>query len=203
MDTNNKPLYLPDVQSIALDHLQAQVGAWLLQMWGPLSAGDVPERVQRFQEEANELCQSMGLTREEAYKLVDYTWDRPVGEPHQEVGGAMTTLAALCFASGLDLQTATAAEFNRCNNPAVMQRIREKQALKPKSSPLPGPTEIDWVAERAAFHQRHPMPDGVVMYNSLNLRNAAYGYVHLRNISAAINHDKLWIGWRDCVEAHQ
>jgi hypothetical protein len=203
MNNDSKPLYLSDVQSIALDVLQAQVGAWLLQMWGPLSAGDVPERVQRFQEEANELCQAMGLTRKEAHMLVEYTWDRPVGEPHQEVGGAMTTLAALCFASGLDLQAATAAEFNRCNGPAVMQRIREKQALKPKSSPLPGPTEIDWAAERELFHQRHPMPEGVILYNSPSLRNAAYGYEHVRCISAAISHDKLWFGWRSCVEAHQ
>jgi len=203
MDNNNKPLYLSDVQSIALDHLQGQVGSWLIQMWGEGPAFNTAERVQRFQEESNELCQAMGLTREEAHMLVDYTWNRPAGEPFQEVGGAMTTLAALCYAAGLDLQAATVAEFNRCNGPAVMQRIREKQALKPKSSPLPGPTEIDWAAEREAFHKCYPMPEGVVLYKSPSMRNAAYGYEHTRYISAAISQDKLWFGWRSCVEAHQ
>jgi hypothetical protein len=203
MNSDDKPLHLNDAQPIALDHLQQQVGAWLIKMWGEEAAFNTAERVQRFQEEANELCQALGLTREEAHMLVDYTWNRPVGYPAQEVGGAMTTLAALCFATGLDLPGCAATEFNRCNSPDTMQRIREKQALKPKSSPLPGPTPINWAAERELFHKAHPMPAGVRMYHTASLRDSGYGYVHIRDIAAAINHDKLWFGWRDCVEAHR
>ncbi|MCA8120485.1 hypothetical protein LGN07_17320 [Burkholderia cepacia] len=77
------------------------------------------------------------MTREEAHELVDYTWSRPVGEPTQEVGGVMVTLAALCLANGLDMHAAGETELARINVPETVAKIRAKQAAKPKHSPLP------------------------------------------------------------------
>jgi hypothetical protein len=77
------------------------------------------------------------MTREEAHALVDYTWSRPKGERFQEVGGVMVTLAALCLANGLDMHAAGETELARITEPATMERIRAKQAAKPKHSPLP------------------------------------------------------------------
>ncbi len=42
-----------------------------------------------------ELVQAVGTSREDALRLVEYVYTRPVGELRQEIGGVMVTLAAL------------------------------------------------------------------------------------------------------------
>ncbi|MFX5747833.1 hypothetical protein ABTE19_23195, partial [Acinetobacter baumannii] len=74
---------------------------------------DLPERNHRFFEEATELVQSTGMTQSEAHQLVDYVYGRPVGEPVQEVGGVMVTLAALCLAAKMDMHAAGETELAR------------------------------------------------------------------------------------------
>jgi hypothetical protein len=75
------------------------------------------------------------MTRSEAHQLVDYTFDRPVGELHQEVGGVMVTLAALCLASNANMHESGETELARIWT--KIEKIRAKQAAKPKHSPLP------------------------------------------------------------------
>ncbi|WP_233343681.1 hypothetical protein [Burkholderia cepacia] len=116
---------------------QQRVQPWMLACFGAEIAADRAERNHRFFEEAGELVQACGMTREEAHALVDYTWSRPVGEPTQEVGGVMVTLAALCLANGLDMHAAGETELARINVPETIAKIRAKQAAKPKHSPLP------------------------------------------------------------------
>ncbi|CAJ6623350.1 Uncharacterised protein [Burkholderia pseudomallei] len=123
---------------VAQASFQQRVQPWMLTCFGAEISADVPERNHRFFEESGELVQSRGMTREEAHALVDYTWSRPVGEPTQEVGGVMVTLAALCLANGLDMHAAGERELARVNEPSMIDRIRAKQATKPKHSPLPG-----------------------------------------------------------------
>ena len=77
---------------------QICVGLWIKACLGPLIAADVTERNHRFLEEALELVQSKGCTASEAHQLVDYVFNRPIGEPFQELGGVMVTLAALANA---------------------------------------------------------------------------------------------------------
>lgn len=122
---------------------QSKVAEWLHLCFGDVIALDKKERCYRFQEEANELTQSMGLTREEAHSLVDYTWDRPIGEPHQELGGVMVTLAALCYASEMDMEAGGFVELARIMQPDVIERIRQKQKTKPHQSALPGVASIE------------------------------------------------------------
>ncbi|WP_241238586.1 UPF0175 family protein [Burkholderia gladioli] len=117
--------------------LQSRVQPWMLECFGPTIAADRVERNHRFLEEALELVQSLGCTASEAHQLVDYTFGRPVGEPAQEVGGVMVTLAALCLANTLDMHAAGEAELARISAPAMVKKIRAKQAAKPKHSPLP------------------------------------------------------------------
>ncbi|WP_063814347.1 hypothetical protein [Burkholderia cepacia] len=116
---------------------QARVQEWMLTCFGSEISADSDERCDRFYEEAGELVQARGMTRERAHALVDYTWSRPVGEASQEVGGVMVTLAALCSANDLDMQAAGEAELARINVPSTIEKIRAKQAAKPKHSPLP------------------------------------------------------------------
>ena len=114
---------------------QCDVEPWLEACFGEEIASDKVERNHRFLEEALELVQSTGCTQSEAHQLVDYVFNREVGEPHQETGGVMVTLAALCIANGLDMEVAGEDELERIWG--KVEEIREKQANKPKHSPLP------------------------------------------------------------------
>mgnify|MGYP007027781017 CR=1 FL=1 len=115
--------------------LQQRVHPWLMACFGPEISADTVERNHRFLEEALELVQACDCSREDAHKLVDYVFDRPVGERHQEVGGVMITLAALCLAQKLDMHQAGEDELARIWTKVDM--IRQKQASKPRNSPLP------------------------------------------------------------------
>ena len=125
--------------------LQQRVQPWLMACFGEMIAGDKEERNHRFLEEALELVQACGCTASEAHQLVDYTFGRPVGEKNQEVGGVMITLAALCLANDLDMHAAGEAELARIWT--MVEKIREKQAAKPKHSPLPAPVAAQGVGE--------------------------------------------------------
>lgn len=114
--------------------LQARVQPWMLACFGAEIASDKRERNHRFLEEALELVQATGCTEDEARQLVAYVYSRPAGEPDQEVGGVMITLAALCLAQGLDMHSAGERELARIWT--CVEKIRAKQAAKPRNSPL-------------------------------------------------------------------
>lgn len=113
---------------------QSDVELWMEVCFGQEIANDRTERNHRFLEESLELVQSLGCTQSEAHQLVDYVFNRPTGETHQETGGVMVTLAALCLANDLDMEVAGEDELERVWQ--KIDQIREKQANKPKHSPL-------------------------------------------------------------------
>lgn len=117
---------------------QDRVLPWMLECFGAAASMDRAERNHRFIEEALELVQSLGCTASEAHQLVDYVFGRPAGEPKQEIGGVMVTLAALCIAADECMHDAGEVELARIWQ--KIEQIRAKQAAKPKHSPLPGPT---------------------------------------------------------------
>ena len=114
---------------------QRSVKHWLNVCFGQKIARNKTERNHRFIEEALELVQATGCTQSEAHQLVSYVYGRPVGEPAQEVGGVMVTLAALCLAHDFNMHEEGERELTRvwCN----IGKIRAKQAAKPEHSPLP------------------------------------------------------------------
>ena len=114
---------------------QERVGRWMLACFGRHISRDRAERNYRFLEEALELVQSTGCTAHEAHQLVDYVFNRPSGDPVQELGGTPVTLAALATANGLNLNIAAETELER--NWQIIEKIRAKWAAKPKFSPLP------------------------------------------------------------------
>src|SRR5687767_679466 len=103
----------PESQSMKDDSFQNRVQPWLMDCSGSEIAGDKIERNHRFLEEALELVQALGCTQNEANDLAAYVYRRPVGEPSQEVGGVMVTLAALCLANGFDMHVAAETELAR------------------------------------------------------------------------------------------
>lgn len=114
---------------------QVRVDQWIQHCFGPEIGSDKTERNHRFIEEALELVQAGGCTVSEAHQIVDYVFGRPIGDLPQEVGGVMSTLAALCNAHGVDLVSAAETELSRVW--LISDKIRAKQAAKPKHSPLP------------------------------------------------------------------
>jgi NTP pyrophosphatase (non-canonical NTP hydrolase) len=115
---------------------QHDVHAWMLRCFGEEVAGDERDRSHRFIEEALELVQATGATKNECLQLVDYVYSRPVGNRSQEVGGVAVTLAALCTAAGINLEEAQGIELARVWK--KIDAIRAKHRSKPALSPLPG-----------------------------------------------------------------
>lgn len=114
---------------------QRRVVAWLMECFPMDVCQDRAERNHRFLEESLELVQSLGCTQAEAHQLVDYVFGRPAGDPVQELGSVMVTTAALCWPNELDMYEAAEKELARVWN--NIEKIRLKQATKPKHSPLP------------------------------------------------------------------
>jgi hypothetical protein len=114
---------------------QARVSSWLQACFGEFARSDREERTHRFLEEAIELAQANGCSKQDAMRLVDYVYSRPEGNADQEVGGVMVTLAGLCSASNISLHDAADQELER--NWRRIDDIRSKRASKPKGSPLP------------------------------------------------------------------
>lgn len=127
-----------------IDHLkgdyQKRAGDWASACFGEDAAINHFHRRSRFIEEALELHQAAGGTADEVIQLVKHVYNKPTGEPHQEVGGAMVTLATLCNAMGVDLLHAGEDELARVWE--EFPRIRAKQAAAKEGSPLPGKVDV-------------------------------------------------------------
>lgn len=120
------------------ERFETQVMHWARTCFGDHDAFSPQQRTHRFLEEALELAQACGATRDDALQLVDYVFNRPIGEAPQEVGGVMLTLALVCYVQGIDMHEAGDTELARVWS--KLETIRAKQAAKMKDSPLPGPT---------------------------------------------------------------
>ena len=150
---------------------QQRVAPWMQECFGEVKSKDSIERNHRFLEESLELVQSLGCTQSEAHQLVDYVFSRPVGEPMQEVGGVMVTIAALCLAAGMDMHEAGEVELARIWT--CIDKIRAKQAEKPKNSPLPEAcekqqtSEIERLRQQIAIYENPVLVTGLIQVNKL------------------------------------
>lgn len=125
---------------------QARCMKWILAWLNTNLVWNKQERNQRFLEEALELVQSLDMDKETAHKLVDYVFNRPRGEPKQELGGVMNTLAILSETNSMSMWADGEAELVRCWN--NIDKIREKQKAKPKlTGNYPNLIIIDEVSE--------------------------------------------------------
>jgi hypothetical protein len=115
---------------------QSRVWAWVLDCFKRADARLPEQRAFRFIEEALELVQAIGTSKEDVHRLVNYTYSRPPGEFRQEMGGVMVTLAALAESTFTALEGAGEAELRRCILNTA--KIRAKDLAKPERSPLPG-----------------------------------------------------------------
>ena len=147
-------------QAVNGPSFQERVKPWMMVCFGEEISNDRVERGDRLLEEVFELLQSGGYDPARVLPLRDYVWSREVGEPSQEAGGVQVTMAAYCLAHGLDMHEAGETELARIWT--KVEKIRAKQAAKPKHSPLPVPaSEPEPVAWREidlskAVKSNHP-----------------------------------------------
>jgi hypothetical protein len=87
-------------------------------------------RAMRFYEEASELVQSRGLSREDAHRVVDYVYDRPVGDSQDEIGGSLITLLLLAKTGSYDIFNCFRDELHK--NYGRIPKIRARQLEKPQ-----------------------------------------------------------------------
>ena len=96
----------------------------------PLSRIQDPRvRLVRFGEEALELLQAGGLSKENVHELTDYVYGREKGKVAQEVAGVFTTLCSLAAAYQINLFNTVVTEAKRFS--ANIVKIRTKEARKP------------------------------------------------------------------------
>jgi hypothetical protein len=73
---------------------------WAIRSFGPEHVINKPTRSLRIVEEAIELCQAFKVPKDLVHLCVDTVYERPPGEPLQEIGGILLTTNILCAASG-------------------------------------------------------------------------------------------------------
>ncbi len=109
---------------------QHRVEAWVRNTFGDESM-QPRERSLRAAEEMIELLQALGdITPWEILQLLVKKWNQPSGDPHQELGGVMITLLALCAQHKLEAYQALQDEWIRINQPEMIEKIRAKQKIK-------------------------------------------------------------------------
>lgn len=120
-----------------VEPIQQRVARWVTEVLGPEGEerGLSPlenraERCDRFVEEALELAQAIGASRERLHRIVDYVMGRPVGEVHQEVGGSMLTLYAVSESCGVDADAEAKREVQRVETPEIRAKVRRRQQEK-------------------------------------------------------------------------
>jgi hypothetical protein len=95
------------------DLRQHRVFVWAANAFGEGHARSIPQRGIRLAEEAIEAAQAAGCERAMLHKLVDYIFDRPVGNLGQEIGGVGLTLLALAEAADESADAREASELER------------------------------------------------------------------------------------------
>lgn len=132
---------------------QYRVVGWALGCFGSEDTADRLMRTHRFLEEALELAQACGCTKEAAAEVLAYVYGRPTGVVKQEAGGTMVSLAVLCEAFGFSMDEAGETELARVLG--KVEEIRVRHAGKPKfGSAVKTAADAD-AAEKLKYYGEH------------------------------------------------
>lgn len=122
------------------ERFQARTVSWVRDTFGAAQFSDMQERGDRFAEEALELLQAIGYPRESVLQAAAYVYERGRGEPLQEAGGVLLTLAPICEVLGFDMVHAGEVELARVGT--EVSAIRAKQSRKPAFAAGQEPTVL-------------------------------------------------------------
>lgn len=113
----------------SLGLFQRLIAKWGDSCFGPEANRDVRIRRNVALEESVELFQALEGTEEEAVEILRRTFARPKGDPQQEIGGVLVTIALLAEARGESIETLALTELRRCED--NVDKIRAKRLTKP------------------------------------------------------------------------
>lgn len=113
----------------AMPSLQKRIAQWITACLGEECWDDMDDRTIRFLEEAVELAQALGISEAAAHRVVNYVYDREIGEPPQEIAGAFLTLANVATCHNFDMTELAEKELARVWT--KIDKVRAKQAGKP------------------------------------------------------------------------
>ena len=119
------------VTMIKIRDFQRRVLEWFEACFSAQMAKKRKRRLYAFFEEANELIQSGGMTREEAHAMVDHVFNREPGEFSQEVAGVFTTLCMVANSHDIDLEDAGEKELARIWEAIPIIQAKQAQKLRP------------------------------------------------------------------------
>jgi NTP pyrophosphatase (non-canonical NTP hydrolase) len=86
---------------------------WAVRSFGEDHVYNSQIRGLRLVEEAVELAQALGITKEKLIYLLDIVYQRKPGVPTQEMGGVMMTATVLCASWGFEAEDAFLQELRR------------------------------------------------------------------------------------------
>jgi hypothetical protein len=111
--------------------LQNRIKHWVGRTLGPLIFENKWERTMRVLEEACELAQAEGITREELNLLVDRVYSRPIGESLQEASGVGVCLLAWAGSRDRNLMELIEKEVSRIEqmDPVIIQEKQKAKAM--------------------------------------------------------------------------
>lgn len=102
-----------DVES-PRDLRQALYQQWVEATFGPDHANSLPQRGTRFFEEACELYQVCGGDRAMAHRLLDFVFNKPLGEIAKEIGDVGGTLLSVASLAGVSADDQELHAVARC-----------------------------------------------------------------------------------------
>lgn len=127
-ETERYKLNLQVLVELPRDTVQAVAADWCKNAFGVEHATNIEQRAVRFLEEAIELYQACGGQEAMAYRLVEYNFKKPLGDPYQEMGGVGVTLLALSAAIGKSADDAEKVELARVlSKPAAFWAARNEK----------------------------------------------------------------------------
>lgn len=119
-------------QAFDQTHLENRVREWVVSRIGPEHM-TTRERAMRLLEEAIELAQAEGVTREQVDCQVAYTYSSKPGDPRQEASGVAICLYGWASAAGATLQEIGLAEMERIEARSAAE-VQERLARKVKGT---------------------------------------------------------------------
>ncbi len=172
---------------------------WAIRCFGKEHVLNRAIRGLRTLEEAAELAQALGVPEDKAAKCIQTVYSRPVGDPEQEIGGVLQTLAVLCESMGVDRDELFERELRRClaKNPEHFRKRNQEKLDLGLDTPIPPPSDRDHnydhrTADPASFFSTCTREDHLCATIGQGPCNGLPRPFHLAGNNEIIHCDRMW-----------
>lgn len=116
----------------SLRFYQSTVRDWVIRTFGFAVYADKQERAERVAEEAVEVVQAAGLSRERMHQIVDWIYSKEPGDLKREIGGLLIPLSALASVHKIELEETVNTEVMIAGTNSIRiaaKNLRKKEEL--------------------------------------------------------------------------